>query len=177
MSSVSILHSDYLHLRLNVIVASTFSIECLWLLVSISVFTVGDFFSNKEIHTFSHICANQSASETFNTSLWRRKTKPASVNYFVIVVLATDKTCGTYPWQVSNFSLLLNIMFWKRLFITMLIRTCFIFQPIFLQFFWYIDWPENPETDIVASSDSVSNLIYRVFWWYTFTYFCYGTAG
>ena len=124
MSSVSIRHSDYLHLRLNVIVASTFSIECLWLLVSISVFPVGDFFSNKEIHTFSHICANQSASETFNTSLWRRKTKPASVNYFVIVVLATDKTCGTYPWQVSNFSLLLNIMFWKRLFITMLERTC-----------------------------------------------------
>ena len=115
MTSVSILHSDYLHLRLNVIVASTFYIKCLWLLVSISVFPVGDFFSNKEIHTFSHIRAHQASSETFNTSLWRRKTKPASVNNFVIVVLATDKTCGTYPWQVSVFSLLWNIMFWKWL--------------------------------------------------------------
>ena len=35
----------------------------------------------------------KSTSETFNTSLWRRKTKPASVNYFAIVVLATNKTC------------------------------------------------------------------------------------
>jgi len=31
-SSVSIVHSDYLHLRLNVIVASLCSIDCLWLL-------------------------------------------------------------------------------------------------------------------------------------------------
>jgi len=30
-------------------------------------------------------------------------------------------------------------------------------------FFRYTDWPEGPETDIVASSDSVSHLIYRVF--------------
>ena len=30
-------------------------------------------------------------------------------------------------------------------------------------FFRYIGWPEDPETDIVASSDSVSHLIYRVF--------------
>jgi len=26
----------------------------------------------------------------------------------------------------------------------------------------YIDWPEDPETDIIASSDSVSHLICRV---------------
>jgi len=30
-------------------------------------------------------------------------------------------------------------------------------------FFRYIGWPEGQETDIGASSDSVSHLIYRVF--------------
>jgi len=30
-------------------------------------------------------------------------------------------------------------------------------------FFRYIGWPEGRETDIVASSDSVSHLIYRFF--------------
>jgi len=40
-----------------------------------------------------------------------RKTKPASVNYFAIVVLATNKTCGTFPEQVSVFSVLWNITF------------------------------------------------------------------
>ena len=41
----------------------------------------------------------------------KEKTKLASVNYFAIVVLATNKTCGTFPWQVSVFSVLWNTMF------------------------------------------------------------------
>jgi len=56
------------------------------------------------MRTFGRIRAHQSTSETFNTSLWRRKTKPASVNYFATVVLATYKTCDTIPWQVFVFS-------------------------------------------------------------------------
>jgi len=39
------------------------------------------------MRSFSRIGAHQSTSETFNTSLWRRKSKPASDNYFAIVVL------------------------------------------------------------------------------------------
>jgi len=30
-------------------------------------------------------------------------------------------------------------------------------------FFRYIGWPEGPEIDMIASSDSVSHLIHRVF--------------
>jgi len=56
-------------------------------------------------------------------------------------------------------------------------RTCFIFQPIFPHFFQYIGWPEGLEIDIVASSDSASHLIYRVFRLYILTFFCYCTAG
>jgi len=63
------------------------------------------------IRKFSRIRAHQSTSETTNTSLWSRETKQASVNYFAIVVLATNKTCNTFPWQVSLFSVLWNIMF------------------------------------------------------------------
>jgi len=65
-----------------------------------SVFPVADSFSNKKMRTFSRICAHQSTSET-NTSLWRRKTKPACFNDFAIVVLAT-KTCGAFPWRVTD---------------------------------------------------------------------------
>jgi len=61
------------------------------------VLLVEDSFSNKEMRTSTHIPAHQSTCETFNTSLRRRKTKPASVNYFAIVVLATSKTCGAFP--------------------------------------------------------------------------------
>jgi len=57
-----------------------------WLLVAPqalkSVLPVVDSFSDKEMRILNHIRAHQSTSETFNTSLWRRKTKPASVNYF-----------------------------------------------------------------------------------------------
>ena len=109
-----------------------------WMLVAPQalkrVLPVEDSFSNKEMRTFSRIGAHQSASETFNTSLWKKKTKPASVKYFAIMVLATNKTCGTFLWQVSVFSVLWNIMFSKWLFITMSKRTCFIFQPIFPHF-------------------------------------------
>ena len=78
-SSVSILHSDELHLRLNVIMASLCSIDCSWLL---SVLPVADSFSDKEMGTFIRIRAHQSTRETMKTSLWRRKTKPASFNDF-----------------------------------------------------------------------------------------------
>jgi len=60
------------------------------------VLPVEDSFSNCEMHTFSSIGADQSTRETFNASLWK-KTKPASVNYFATVVLATYKTCDTFP--------------------------------------------------------------------------------
>ena len=162
MSSVSILHSDYLHLRLNVIVSSTFSIECLWLLVSISVFTVGDFFSNKEIHTFSHICANQSASETFNTRLWRRNTKPASDNYLAIVVLTTNRTCGAFPWQVYIFSCVVAHHVLKMSFHHNV-------KKLFL--------PSVKVSDIFSFSENVRQLIYCVFRWYFLTFFCCCTGG
>jgi len=38
-----------------------------------SVLPVEYSFSNKEMRSFSRIGAHQSTSETFNTSLWRRK--------------------------------------------------------------------------------------------------------
>jgi len=62
-----------------------------------NVLPVENSFSNKEMRTFSRIRAHQSASETFNTLLSRRKTKPASVNYFAIVGLATTKTGSPFP--------------------------------------------------------------------------------
>jgi len=86
-----------------------------WMLVASqalkNVLPVEDSFSNKEMRTFCRIRAHQSTSEAFNTLLWRRKTKPASVNYFAIVVLATTKTGSTFPCQVSVFSVLWNTMF------------------------------------------------------------------
>ena len=151
-----------------------------WMLVAPqalkSVLPVADSFTHQEMCTFSRIRAHQSASETFNLRFWRRKTKPASVNYFDIVAQATNKTCA-FPWQVSVFSVLWNIMVQKWLFITISKTTCFILQPIFPHFFRYIGWPEGPETDIVGSSDSVSHHIYRVFRLYVLTFFCYCTAG
>jgi len=105
-SSASILHSDSLHLRLNVIVASLCSIDSWWLF---SVLPVADSFSNKEMSTVSRIRVH--TRETINTSLWRRKAKSASSNDFGVVVLAPNKICGTFPWRVSVFSVLWNIMF------------------------------------------------------------------
>jgi len=72
-----------------------------WLLVAPqslkNVLPVAGCFSNKEMRTFCRIRPHQFTSETINTSLWWRKTKPASVNYFAVVVLATNKTCGGFP--------------------------------------------------------------------------------
>jgi len=90
----------------------------LWMLVAPqalkSVLPVADSFSNNEMRTFSHIRTHQPASETINTSLWWRKPKPASVNYFGVEVLAPKKVCGTFPWRVPVFSVLWNIMFSKK---------------------------------------------------------------
>ena len=59
---------------------------------------VEDSFSNKEMRTFTHLVVSAHISlqvkHLINTSLWRSKTKSSSVNYFAIVVLATNKTCG-----------------------------------------------------------------------------------
>ena len=87
-----------------------------WMLVTPqklkSVVPVKDSFSNMEMRTFSHIRTHQSTSETFNTSLWRRKAKPASVHYFAIVVLVRNKIYGTFPQQVSVSSVLWNWSIW-----------------------------------------------------------------
>ena len=56
-------------------------------------------------------------------------------------------------------------------------RTCFIFQLIFPNFFQVYWLARGPETNIVASSDSVSHLIHRAFRWYIMTFFCYCPAG
>jgi len=55
-----------------------------------SVLPVADSFSNQEMRTYSRIGAHQTASEIINTSLWSRKIKPPSVNYFAVVVLETN---------------------------------------------------------------------------------------
>jgi len=68
-----------------------------------SMLPVADSFSNKEMRTASRIRAHQSTSETINTSFWRRKTKPASINYFAVVVLATKKICGAF--SLTSFCL------------------------------------------------------------------------
>jgi len=62
-----------------------------------SVLPVVDSFYDKEMRTFSRIREHQSKSETITTNLSRRKTKPASVKYLAVVVLATSKTCGAFP--------------------------------------------------------------------------------
>jgi len=80
-------------------VASKCSIDRSWLLKS--VLPVAESHFNKEMRTSSRIRAHQSTSETINTSLWRRKTKPTFVNYFAIVVQATKKTCGAFQWRGS----------------------------------------------------------------------------
>jgi len=79
-----------------------------WLLVAAqalkSVLPVAESFSNKEMRTFSHIHAqHQCTSETINTSSWNRKTKPTSINYFAVLVLAPNKARGSFPWRVSVF--------------------------------------------------------------------------
>jgi len=143
-----------------------------WMLVARqalkSVLPVEDSFSNKEMRTFSHIGAHQSTTETFSTSLWRKKTKSASVNCFGVVVLAKNKTCGTFPWQVSVFSVLWNIMFQKWLFITIPKRTCFIFQPIFPYFSGILAGQKTQRPislpQVIASAISSIALFYYTSW-------------
>ena len=74
---------------------------------------VTDSFCSKEMRIFSRIRTHQSTRETINTSLWRRKTKPLSFNAFDVVILVPNKICGAFPWRVSVFSVLWNIMFQK----------------------------------------------------------------
>ena len=80
-SSVWILHSNYLHMRLSVIVTCICSIECTWSSGAQERASSRRCLCNKEMRTFSHIRTHQSTSETFDISLWKRKRKPAAVNY------------------------------------------------------------------------------------------------
>ena len=57
--------------------------------------------SYKEMRTFGRICARQSTSETINVTLRRRKTKPASVKYFTVVVLVANNFYDPFPLRVS----------------------------------------------------------------------------
>jgi len=151
-----------------------------WMLVASqaikSVLRVANFFSNKKRRTFSRslyahislqvkhltqVCEGEKQSQFLSNTLplwfwWRMR----------LVVHFRDKILSFVLW---------NIMFQKSLFITMSKRICFIFQPIFPHFFQYIGRPKGPDTHIVASSDSISYLIYRVFRWYILTFFCYCT--
>jgi len=116
-----------------------------------------------QVKHLTQVCQGEKQSQHLSTTsplwLWRRLRLVVHFRYTFLSFLC----CG-----ISCF---------KNDFITMSKRTCFIFQPIFPHLFQYIGWPEGTETDIVASSDSFSHLIYRVFPWYILTFFCYCTAG
>jgi len=114
--------------------------------------------SNKAMPTFSRIRAHQSTSERININLWKRKTKPASVNYSAVVVLATNKTCGGFPWWVSFLCCRTSSS--KNNFSSQCRRVA-------------ISFPHS-----LVYCGSVSHLIYRVFRWYflTFCYWCCTTG-
>jgi len=92
-----------------------------------SVRPVVESLSDKEMRTFGRICAHHSASETINMTLCRTNTKPASVNYFAVMVLETNKIYGAFPSFFSVLWMLWNIMFQRELFVAMSKSTCFIF--------------------------------------------------
>jgi len=153
-----------------------------WMLVAPqmlkSVIPVEDSFFNKEMRTFSRVRTHQYTSETFNTGLWRINTIPASTSPR-IVVLATNKTCGAFPWQVSVFYVLWNIMFSKGLFITMSKRTCFKFQPIFPHFVSSILADRRTQRPISLPPVIASAISFIVFvdYMYILSFFCYCTVG
>jgi len=99
-------------------------------------------------------------SETINITLWRIQTKPGSVHYFAVVVLATNKTCGAFLWRISVFSVIWSSMVQKWLFIKMSKSTCFIFQPTFPHFFRYISWPETDTLSPAIASDISSIVVF-----------------
>jgi len=142
-----------------------------------SVLPVEDSFSNKEMHTFSRISTHRSTNETFNTSLWREKQSQLLSTTSPLWFWRRIRLVVHFREKFLSFLCCGMSCSKKRIFITMSKRTCFIFQSIFLHFFQYTGWPEGPETDIVASSDSISHLIYCVFRWYILTFLCYCTAG
>jgi len=131
-----------------------------WMLVAPqelkNVLPVEDSFSNKEMRTFSRIRAHQSKSETFNTLLWTRKTKPAPVNCFTLVVLATSKAGSTFPWQVSVFSVVEHHVL-ETTFHHLVKKNPFHISTNIPALFRYISWPEGIETDIIATSDNGSH--------------------
>jgi len=92
-------------------VASLCSIDCSWLL---SVLSVADSVSNAEMRTFSRIRAHQSTRETINTSLWRRKTKPAFFNDVGVLVLAPNKICGACLFCVVEHYVLKRTSFFNQ---------------------------------------------------------------
>jgi len=84
-------------------VASICSTECSWLLRCPRACFQWQisFLIRKCAH--SVVSAHISLQAKHLTSFWKKKAKPASINYFAIVVLATNKTCGTFPWKFLSF--------------------------------------------------------------------------
>ena len=89
-----------------------------------------------------------------NTSLWNRKTKPASVNYVAILVLATNKTCGTFRDKFLCF-LCCGTSCFKNDFSSQCQKEPFSYFNRYYRIFAVYWLTRGPETDIVASSDSV----------------------
>ena len=131
-----------------------------------SIWLVTDIFSNQELRTFSHIRAHQSTSEKINTSLCRRKTKSASVNYFAIVVLSTNKTYGAFTWRLFVFSVLRGTTWFKNNFHHNVKGNLCHFStniPAFFPLYWLTG---GRYRCLQSSNDSDSHLIYLVFRWY-----------
>jgi len=143
-----------------------------WLLVApqalTSVLPVEDSSFNQEMQPFSRNHAHQSTSETIKQDCEGQKQSQLLSNtlplwfwrWIKLAVHFRDQLlsilcCGT-TWFENNFhhNDKENLCHFSCHF------------SIFLHFFWYISWLE---TDIVASSDSVSHLVYRVFRWYFLT--------
>jgi len=142
-----------------------------------SVLPVAESFSNQEMRTFNRICAYHSTSETISTSLWRRETKSASINYFAVVVLATNKTCGAIPWWVSDeflSFLCCGSTWYKNNFSSQFQRepVSFFNQ---LSCIFLVYWLTRDR--ISSDSANVSHLIYGALWWYLLTFLWYCTAG
>ena len=136
--------------------SSICSIECSWLLRrSRSCFQSKiPFLIRKCIRLFVSAYISPQVKHKFV----KDRNKPASVSYFAIVVLATNKTCGTYPSQVYVFRVVEHHVL-KMTFHHNFKKNLFYISTNITAFSRYIGWLKGPETDIVASSDSVSHLI------------------
>jgi len=129
-----------------------------------SVLPVEDSFSNKKMRTFSRIRAHQSTSETFRLTQVCEGEKQSQL---------PSTTSPLWCWRQIKLVIHFREKFLSLLrYGTSCSRNDFSSQcqkePVSYStnmpaFFRYTGLPEGPETDIIASSDSVSHLIYRVF--------------